>query len=192
MKLEQLRESIQGFQPSDYGRVARSGETYVMTERFTRRVVMMAVRMYRRMERLDQTARLLRDLAEWALRRYHGYAIKERLGKPGAHYRDASIAIYEKRGLVFEHVIPVRYLLNALIQDRITVELAMNPPTCILRKQDDSRLEDLGLGDSTPDPWQFWQRYQDLRIDIVTHDGTPVDQVTWNLGTHYRYFVNKS
>ena len=188
MKLEQLRESIQGFQPSDYGRVARSGETYVMTERFTRRVVMMAVRMYRRMERLDQTARLLRDLAEWALRRYHGYAIKEKLGKPGAHYRDASIAVNENKGLVFEHVIPVRYLLNALIQDRITIELAMNPPTCILRKQDDVRLEDLGLGDSTPDPWWFWQRYKDLGLNIITHDGTVVDQSTWNLSHHILHF----
>ena len=185
MKLAQLQESIQGFQPSDYGRVARSGETYVMTERFTRRVVMMAVRMYRRMERLDQTARLLRDLAEWALRRYHGYAIKERIR---AHYRDRSIQPHEKQNLVFEHVIPVRYVIGLLLLGRITVEQAMNPPTCTLRKADHDRLEDLHLGDTTPDVWNFWQRYDDLGLDIVTHDGTAVDQTTWTLGSHVQYF----
>lgn len=189
MDLQQLRESIQGFQPSDYGRVARSGETYVMTERFVRGEIQDALARYRGKDILDQESRLLRDKIDQALRRYHGYAIKERLGKPGAHYRDATIAAGERRGLVFEHVIPVRYLLNALIQDRITIELAMNPPTCILRKRDDVKLERSGLGDSTPDPWNFWRRYQSLDLSIITHDGTPVDQLSWDLGRHYEYFL---
>lgn len=185
MDLEQLRESVRGFQPPAYGRVQRTGETYVATQRFTRRVVGVGLRLYRRIERLDQTARLIRDLIEWALRRYHGYAIKERIG---AHYRDASIKPHERRGIVFEHVIPVRYIIALLLQGRITVDQAMHPPTCSLRKQQDTMLERLGLGDSTPDIWNFWQRYHDLHIDIVTHDGTPVDQNTWDLASHFNYF----
>lgn len=185
MELQHLEESVRGFQPPAYGRVQRTGETYVATQRFTRRVVSVGVALYRRIERLDQTARLIRDLIEWSLRRYHGYAIKERIR---AHYRDASIQSHERRGIVFEHVIPVRYIVALLLQDRISVEFAMHPPTCLLRKQQDTLLERLGLGDSTPDIWRFWQRYQDLHISIVTHDGESVDQQTWTLADHYKKF----
>lgn len=185
MNREQLQEAVQGFQPPAYGRVQRTGETYMATERFTRRVVEIGVRLYRRIERLDQTARLIRDVMEWALRRYHGYAIKERIR---AHYRDATIQAHEKKNLVFEHVIPVRYIMALLLQDRITVDQAMHPPTCLLRKQQDTLLERLGLGDTTPDVFWFWQRYADLHLDIVTHDGVPVDQSTWCLWDHYERF----
>ena len=185
MDRQQLEESVRGFQPPNYGRVQRSGETYLATERFTRRVVQLAVRLYQRIERLDQTARLIRDAIEWALRRYHSYAIKERIQ---AHYRDVTIMAHEKKGLVFEHVIPVRYIVALLLQGRISIDLAMNPPTCVLRKEQDTVLERLGLGDSTPDVWNFWQRYRDLGINIVTHDGTPVDQHIWNLGLHMDHF----
>ena len=185
MELQRLEESVRGFHPPHYGRVQRSGESYQATRQFTERVVTVAVRLYQRIERLDQTARLIRDLIEWALRRYHGYAIKERIR---AHYRDRSIQPHEKQNLVFEHVIPVRYVIGLLLLSRITVEQAMNPPTCTLRKADHDRLEDLHLGDTTPDVWNFWQRYDDLGLDIVTHDGTAVDQTTWTLGSHVQYF----
>jgi len=185
MELQHLEESVRGFQPPHYGRVQRTGETYQATERFTRRVIKIGLAFYRRIERLDQTARLTRDVIEWCLRRYHGYSIKERIR---AHYLDSTIQPHEKKGIVFEHVIPVRYLVALLLQDRISIEFAMHPPTCLLRKAQDTLLERLGLGDRTPDVWNFWQRYQDLRINIVTHDGTTVDQSTWDLGQHYRYF----
>lgn len=185
MELQQLQESVRGFQPPGYGRVQRSGESYRATEEYVRREVAEAVARYRDIERLDQSARLLRDKIESALRRYHGYAIKERIR---AHYQDSTIQSHEKKGIVFEHVIPVRYLVALLLQDRITVSYAMNPPTCLLRKAQDTMLERLGLGERTPDIWNFWQRYRDLDIDIVTHDGTAVDQNTWNLGDHYQYF----
>jgi hypothetical protein len=185
MDIQQLEESVRGFQPPGYGRVQRSGESYQATEEFVRQEVAEAVDRYRGIERLDQTARLLRDKIEAALRRYHGYGIKERIR---AHYFDSTIQPHEKKGIVFEHVIPVRYLVALLLQDRISVSYAMHPPTCLLRKAQDTLLEKLGLGDRTPDMWNFWQRYQALGIDIVTHDGTVVDQTAWTLGDHYRYF----
>jgi hypothetical protein len=197
MDRKTLQESTQGFQPSTYGRIQRSGETYVATERFTRRVVTVALKLYRRIERLDQFARLLRDIMEWALRRHHDYSIKERLGRPGAHYRDARIQTGENKGLVFEHVIPVRYLLNMLIHDRIPIELAMNPPTCLLRKEQDTLLSKpvdkggFGLADRTPCPFNFWQRYQGLNIDIVTYDNEPIDQNNYTLFDHCQRFVVK-
>ncbi len=189
MNQEQLRECTEGFQPSSYGRVQRSGETYVATERWARSVVTWALEQYRQMDRLDQTARLLRDQMEKALRRYHDYAIKERLGKPGAYYRDATIKPHEKTGLIFEHVIPVRYLINMLIQNKISIELAMNPPTCLLREAQDDILEKAGLGDRTPCPFNFWRRYQSLNIEIITHDNQPIDQSTWTPYDHFERFV---
>ena len=195
MDLQQLQESTQEFQPSDYGRVVRSGETYVATERFVRGEVEDALARYRAKEVLDQEARLLRDKADQALRRYHDYAIKERLGKPGAHYRDSRIQPGESKGLIFEHVIPVRYLLNMLIHNRISIELAMNPPTCLLRKEQDMLLSKpihkggFGLADRTPCPFNFWRRYQGLNIAIVTHSNEPIDQTTWTLWDHYQRFV---
>lgn len=185
MDRQQLEESVRGFRPPDYGRVQRTGDSYVATELFTQRVVSIGVRLYQRIERLDQTARLMRDLIEWALRRYHGYAIKERIR---AHYRDATIRAHEKKGLVFEHVIPVRYIVALLLQGRITVTQAMNPPTCLLRKVQDTQLENQGLGDSTPDVFYFWRRYRDLGITVVTHDGQTVDQQYWTLADHYQEF----
>ena len=198
MDLKQLRENTQGFQPSDYGRVVRSGETYVATERFVRGEVQDALDRYRAKQVLDQEARLLRDKAVDSLRRYHDYAIKERLGKPGAHYRDANIQPGETKGLIFEHVIPVRYVLNMLIHQRITIEQAMNPPTCLLRKAQDRLLSTpvhkggLGLADRTPCVFNFWRRYQGLGINIVTHANEPVDQTNWTLWDHYQRFIVKS
>lgn len=185
MELQHLEESVREFQPPHYGRVQRTGETYVATERFTRRVVSIGVKLYHRIERLDQTARLIRDAIEWALRRHHNYSIKERIR---AHYIDASIQPHERKGLVFEHVIPVRYIIALLLQGRISIDQAMYPPTCLIRKTHDNLLERLGLGDSTPDVFRFWQRYLDLRIEVVTHDGDPVDQGTWTLRDHYQRF----
>lgn len=189
MELQNLEESVRGFQPPYYGRVKRTGETYVATENFTRKVITIGVKLYSKIERLDQTARLIRDLIEWALRRYHGYAIKE---DTGSHYRDASIKPHERNGLIFEHVIPVRYIIALLLQNRITVEQAMNPPTCTLRKKDDKLLERLGLGDTTPDVFNFWERYQSLNIDIVTYSGEPIDQSSWNLSDHYQRFLKQN
>jgi hypothetical protein len=117
------------------------------------------------------------------LRRYHGYAIKERIR---AHYRDASLRPTDKTD--FEHVIPAAMLTALLIQGKINIELAMNPPTCLLRKKHHALLKKQGLANKTPDVWNFWQRYSMLGIRIETHTGDPVDTSTWNLGTHVTYF----
>jgi hypothetical protein len=176
---------VQGWHPNHYGRVQRNGESYVATERFTHRIITVARAIYRRQAKLDQTSRLLRDLIEWALRRYHGYAIKERMR---AHYRDASVTPQETTGVVFEHVLPVRYVVGLFLTNKISAELAMNPPTCVLRKSDHDILESQGLGDSTPDVWRFWQRYQTLDIAVITHDNHAVDISNWTLASHCDYF----
>lgn len=183
MDLKLLEQQVSGFQSPDYGRVVRDGAAYVATERFVRRGLRLCLAAYRKLERLDQTARLLRDAIDFLLRRYHGYAIKERIR---AHYRDSNLQPGEKAD--FEHVIPAATLAALLIQGRISVELAMNPPTCLLKKKHHALLHRQGLANRTPDVWNFWQRYSMLGVTIETHDGAPVDPSTWNLGTHVKYF----
>jgi hypothetical protein len=183
MNLKLLEDNVRGFTSPDYGRVVRDGAAYVATERFVRRGLRVCLYAYRKLERLDQTARLLRDAIDFLLRRYHGYAIKERIR---AHYRDADLKPGEKAD--FEHVIPAATLAALLIQDLISVELAMNPPTCLLKKKHHSLLHKQGLANRTPDVWDFWQRYSMLGIRLETHDGTVIDPKTWNLGTHVTYF----
>jgi hypothetical protein len=183
MDLKLLEDNVRGFTSPDYGRVVRDGAAYVATEQFVRRGLRLCLAAYRKMERLDQTARLLRDAIDFLLRRYHGYAIKERIR---AHYREVDLKPTDKTD--FEHVIPAATLAALLIQGRISVELAMNPPTCLLKKKNHSLLHKQGLANRTPDVWNFWQRYSMLGVKLETHDGTAVDPSTWNLGTHVKYF----
>lgn len=183
MDIKKLEENIQGFVHPDYGRVVRDGAAYVATEKFVRRGLKVCLTLYRKLERLDQTARLLRDAIDFLLRRYHGYAIKERIK---AHYRDANLKPSDRTD--FEHVIPASILAALLIQDRISIDLAMNPPTCLILKRHHSLLQKQGYGNRTPDVWWFWRRYSLLGINIETHDGIPVDMETWSLGSHVEYF----
>ena len=183
MNLELLESNVKGFVHPDYGRVVRDGQAYVATEMFVRRGLKICLALYRKLERLDQTARLLRDAIDFLLRRYHGYAIKERIR---AHYRDASLKATDKTD--FEHVIPAALLAALLIQNKITVDLAMNPPTCLIKKKHHALLKKQGLSNKTPDVWNFWERYSMLGIKIETHNGDPVDMTTWTLGTHVTHF----
>lgn len=183
MDLKLLESNVGSFVHPDYGRVVRDGAAYVASERFTRRGLGVCLKLYRKLERLDQTARLLRDVIDFLLRRYHGYAIKERIK---AHYRDQSLKPNDKTD--FEHVIPASILTALLIQNKISISLAMNPPTCLVKKQHHRQLQKQGYGNRTPSVWWFWQRYELLGIKIETHDGTPVDFKSWNLGTHVTYF----
>jgi len=183
MDLELLESNVTGFNHPNYGRVVRDGAAYAATERFVKRGLRLCLFAYRRLERLDQTARLLRDAIDFLLRRYHGYCIKERIR---AHYRDSSLSATDRTD--FEHVIPAALLAALLIQNRIPIELAMNPPTCLLKREHHALLKKQGLANRTPDVWNFWERYSMLGIDLETHDGTKIDTDTWNLGTHCSYF----
>lgn len=183
MELETLKENIRNFNYPNYGRVQRDGAAYVATDQFVRRGLKICLMLYRNIKRLDQNARLLRDTIDFLLRRYHGYAIKQQFK---AHYREKNLQ--HNATINFEHVIPASTLTALLIQGKITTNLAMNPPTCLLSKEHHDQLEKAGLGERTPDVWLFWRRYKDLGIEIETHQGDPVDLSTWNLGDHIKYF----
>lgn len=177
-------ELLETYRPANYRRVVRDGNGYVQTERITRDRIKKAVAEYSKLTATDQYARLLRDEIDFWLRRYHGYCIKDNIG---AHYREKDLSKKDK--VDFEHVIPAATIRDMLIQNRITVEQAMNAPTCLLRRRNHTKLKKLGLASRTPNAYRFWTRYQDLSVEIETHDKTSIDQGTWTLEDHYAKFL---
>lgn len=177
-----VNESVKGFVQTTLTQVKRNGESYEQCRKFTERVLKIAVFFYRKLDQINMTARLLRDLMEWSLRRYHGYCIKEKIG---GHYREVGVT---KKGCDFEHVIPAALARDLLIHNKITIEQAMNIPTCMLSKRLHKKLNSSKLSKTTPDIAYFWLRYKELGVTIETHTGDPVDQATWTLQDHYNYF----
>jgi hypothetical protein len=180
--MKPLLERLYGFVSPTYVNVERSGQSYHETEMVTKRALKQYLRHYRRLETANQTAKLLRDYIDRTLRRYQDYCIRERIG---GHYRQ--VGLKSNDTVDFEHVIPAKVIRDLLIQQRITVDEAINSPTCILKRSKHNKINKTNAK-TTPDPYWFWQRYQTLGIQIETHDGTVVDMATWNLDRHYQYF----
>jgi hypothetical protein len=178
-----LLERVSGFTQKKPVPVKRGGASYDATYRFCVRGLKLCIWTYRRLKVEDQTARLIRDVMDFLLRRYHGYAIKENIG---AHYYEKGLAKGVKTE--FEHVIPAAVARDLLLYDRLTIDEALTIPTCRLSAVKHKKLNSTKLGSTTPDIYNFWQRYAALGITVETHDNTAVDMTTWNLDTHYEYF----
>ena len=176
-------ERVSGFAQKKPTPVKRGGASYDATYNFCKQEIERYVAMYRALPSEDQTARLIRDMIDVLLRRYHGYSIKENFG---AHYFEKGLAHGTKTE--FEHVIPAAVARDMLLFDRLTVDEALNIPTCRLSAKNHKKLNSTGLVSTTPDIYWFWQRYQSLGIQVQTHDGVEVDTVTWNLDSHYNHF----
>ena len=181
--MNMIREQIENFKEVEPDRVVRNGQSYVETTEFITAELIRHLAGYRKLTRITQRGRLIRDEIDDLIRRYHDYVIA---GKIKAHYRQ--VGVYEKKGNVFEHVIPLRTLRNMLIAEVITIEQALNAPTCLIKPDANLILGANKLTKKTPNAWMFWQRYRLLNIDIETYDGTPVDQKTWDLQAHWDYF----
>jgi len=184
-----LIERTTGFAQKKPTPVKRGGASYDATYKFCVRGLKLCVWTYQRLRVEDQTARLIRDVMDFLLRRYHGYSIKENIG---AHYREKGLAHGAKTD--FEHIVPASVARDMLLYGRFTVDEALNIPTCKLSRAKHKKLNSTVLGSTTPDIYWFWRRYAELGIAVETHDGTQVDMATWNLDTHYNYFsiTNKS
>lgn len=181
--MKKLMERVHGFAQKKPAPVKRGGPSYAATYDWAKRRLESYIAEYKSLTVEDQTARLIRDDMDHTLRRYQNYSIKENIG---AHYYEKGLAHNAKTE--FEHVIPAAVARDMLLYDRITVDEALKIPTCRLSKKNHKLLNSTKLGSTTPDVYWFWQRYQNLGIQIETYDGTDVDTVTWNLDTHYQYF----
>jgi hypothetical protein len=181
--MQTLIERVGGFAQKKPTPVKRGGASYDSTYKFCARGLKLCIWMYRRLKVEDQTARLIRKGIEFLLREYHNYAIKDNIG---AHYYEKGLPHGAKTE--FEHVIPASVARDLLLFDRLTIDEALNIPTCRLSAAKHRKLNSTKLGSTTPDIYWFWQRYQELGIDVTTHDGVAVDTATWNLDSHYTYF----
>ena len=178
-----LQESVQSFSEVRYPKVVRNTKAYEQTETFVLTEVQRLLEMYRKLDSVDQTARLIRDMIDVLLRRYHGYSIE---GNIGSHYRQCGV---QAQNCDFEHVIPQAKVRDLLIQDRISIKQAMNPPTCLLDKELHKLLKDEGWASRSPDLWNFWKRYTNVfEAEFETFNGVAVDTATWDLGKHFEYF----
>lgn len=189
-KIEQalrlLKEAVEGFEEINYRQVMveRNEEAYRITEEFIASEVKRYVEMYRNLTTLDQRARLIRDMIDLLLRRGHGYCIE---GSIGSHYRQVGVDV---TACIFEHMIPQSRIRDLLIQDRISIRQAMNPPTCLISKENDSMLSKSGFNNKTPSYWHFFDRYTGVfDAEYETFNGQSIaDPHGWTLGQHYKFF----
>ena len=117
MKPVPLQERVINFAQKKPTPVKRGGASYDATQQFCKSEIERYVAMYKQLKVEDQTARLLRDMIDVLLRRYHGYSIKENIG---AHYYETGLTHGTKTE--FEHVIPASVARDLLLFDRITVD----------------------------------------------------------------------
>lgn len=189
-KIEQalrlLKEAVEGFEEINYRQVMveRNEEAYRITQEFIASEVKRYVEMYRNLTTLDQRARLIRDMIDLLLRRGHGYCIE---GNIGSHYRQIGVDV---TACIFEHMIPQSRIRDLLIQDRISIRQAMNPPTCLISKENDSMLSKSGFNNKTPSYWNFFDRYTGVfDAEYETFNGQKIsDPHKWTLGQHYKFF----
>mgnify|MGYP000438520297 CR=1 FL=1 len=181
-----LFERLEGFRTPKYTRVKRGTESYEATARYVVSNLERLVDLYDKTRNDEQTARLIRDDVDNALRRYHQYCIKENIG---AHYFEKGV---EGNG-IFEHMIPASRIRDLLLLGRITAAEACNAPTCRLSISSDQLLKDNGWNSDTPDLYDFWKRYRlcfDTKGCFETHDGVIIDTESWTLDKHYAYYLH--
>jgi hypothetical protein len=181
-----LKDAIEGFEEINYRQVMveRNDDSYRITEDFIKLEVERYVFMYRNLTVLDQRARLIRDAIDLLLRRSHNYMIE---GSIGSHYRQIGV---ELDNCIFEHMIPQSRIRDLLIQDRISIRQAMNPPTCLISKENDVLLSKSGFNNKTPSYWNFFDRYTKVfDAQYETFNGQSIDAPhDWTLENHYNFF----
>lgn len=181
--MSNLKTLVESFSKSNYRKVVRNETAYRQTLELTVTEVTRLLDLYRSCIAEDQTARLYRDSMDHWIRRYHDYAIR---GNFGSHYVAEGIV---KGNVVFEHVIPANIVRDMLIAGNLTIEQALNAPTCYISKDDDAVLAKNGLTSSSPDYWHFFDRYAVLNKKFKTYNGQTIDNLhSWTLEKHFEFF----
>jgi hypothetical protein len=183
-----LKEGMQDLKQRRKNNVKRNDKAYsqalsTVTEELDRLLVMYRTTVFDD----DMRARLLRDMIDFLLRRYHKYAIQ---GKIKSHYHQKGVSL-KPEDTIFEHVIPAATVRDKLIEGTLSINQALNVPTCRIARGTDLAIRRLGLHDNTPDGWCFFKRYNlaVADIEIETYNGQPVTNLdTWTLEDHFNFF----
>jgi hypothetical protein len=179
-----LQEKLEGYVPRRFHvkKITHTDETVKITHELTIAELTRLLDLYKSHGREDQTARLWRDSMDHWIRRYHGYCVVDEIG---SHYKQVGL---EEKGIL-EHVIPLSNVRTLMINEKLTIDQALNAPMCRISTKKDVELRKSGLVNTTPDLWNFFHRYRDLSIQIADIDGNLVDLDTWTLQDHYNKFL---
>lgn len=181
--MSNLYEQVTSYRKRKYKRVVRNDYSYHQTDEYTIAELERQLELYHACIEEDQRARLIRDCIDHHVRRHHDYCIS---GRIGGHYRQYGV---DESNCVFEHILPTTYVVGMLIEGRLTVNQALNTPTCLITKEDDVALRNNGLASSTPDNWHFFDRYKILNTKFKTWNGIDIkDPHNWTLETHFKFF----
>jgi hypothetical protein len=183
--MSNFQSLVEGYRKPERNKgVKRNDEAYRQCLTFTTQELERLLEIYRGTVYIeDMRARLLRDSIDHHIRRYHGYAIE---GRIGSHYREVGVSEFD---CIFEHVIPASSVRDMLIEGRLSIIQALNTPTCLIKKANDTVLRKSGLSKTSPDNWHFFKRYSVLNSKFETYNGQPiVDLNTWDLPQHYAFF----
>jgi hypothetical protein len=179
-----LQESLEQFVAPNYGRTARTADTYRTVARHCGNQIGRLVAEYQSIKNDQQWLREIRNDIDEKIRRYHEYCIKQRDGM-GAHYHEVGA----DDDTDFEHLIPAARIRDLLLASAITTEQALNAPTVKLSRAKHVMLKDAGWASQTPDMWLPFRRYSQVFSAVFeTYDGTAIDPETWTLERHYTYF----
>ena len=184
-KMSNFKQLVESYKKTERNRgVVRNTYSYRQCLEFTVEELTRLLEIYRgTVYEEDMRARLLRDSIDHHIRRYHGYAIE---GKFGSHYREVGVS---DKNSVFEHVIPASSVRDMLIEGKLTINQALNAPTCRIQKHNDKILRESGLVKTSPDHWHFFKRYQVLNSQFETYNGQPIRDISsWSLEDHYNIF----
>lgn len=182
--MSHLKTLVEAFSPVTYSRVQRGDQAYKETYELTVSELERLVKLYKELQQVGQTARLIRDSIDHWIRRYHGYAIE---GSIGSHYTEVGV---DRANCVFEHVIPAAKVRDMLLQGILTVTQALNTPTCLISKRNDDILREEGHVSSSPDYWHFFKRYEMFdNAQFVTYNGRAIEHLgSWTLEDHFEFF----
>jgi hypothetical protein len=181
--MQNLKTLVETFSEADYGRVTRNESAYAETLALTVSELDRLVTMYKAGGGL-QHLRLLRDSIDHWIRRYHGYTIG---GGIGSHYTQLGV---NPRDCIFEHIIPASKIRDMMLAGALTVDQALNAPTCLISKANDEVLRRAGHASTSPSYWHFFDRYNVLTGNTfsVYNGPTIADMHGWTLDKHYKHF----
>lgn len=182
--MSELKELVEGYKKlSRNGGVKRNDTAYKQCLEFSSQELARLVEMYNSVLEEDMTARLIRDSIDHHIRRYHGYAID---GKFGSHYREVGVS---NSDCIFEHVIPASSVRDMLIEGRLSINQALNTPTCLIKKSSDKKLSENGLVKYSPNNWKFFSRYAIIDSKFVTFNDQVIPNINeWTLEDHFKFF----
>lgn len=194
--MSDLKTLIESWQPKSKKTVKRNNAAYQLCRETTTAELERLLDLYRTtVFEEDMRARLLRDSIDHHIRRYHKYAIQ---GSIKSHYKQKGVSMAPK-DCIFEHVIPAGQVRDMLIDQKLTINQALNVPTCRVSKEDNKRLNDSGLHKDNPEPYYPFKRYKTAMTQTVkkkevvpvfeTYNGQIIpDLETWTLEDHFKFF----